>query len=72
MKINYSGAMDVYGDDTIVDSAGNPVATGCRATIWCHVLAPDGTILKGEKGDYHWFLSEYHYHTEDIQARAAG
>ena len=72
VKINYSGAMDVYGDDTIVDSAGNPVATGCRATIWCHVLAPDGTILKGEKGDYHWFLSEYHYHTEDIQARAAG
>ena len=70
VKINFSGAMPVYGDATLVDASGNPVATGARATIWCHVLSPDGTILKGEGNDYKWFFSEYHYHTEDIMAQA--
>ena len=72
VKINYSGAMDVYNDNTIVDGAGHGVATGCKATIWCHVFNADGTLRKGGDGGYHWFLSEYHYHAEDIQAAAAG
>ncbi|MBE6969807.1 MAG: hypothetical protein E7442_06810 [Ruminococcaceae bacterium] len=70
VKINFSGAMPVYGDATLVGADGNPVATGARATIWCHVLSPDGTILKGAEDDYKWFYSEYHYHPEDIQAQA--
>ena len=69
VKINYSGAMEDFDDPSLCNAAGEPVATGYTATIWCHVLSADGTILKGEGNDYHWFISKYHYHTEDIQAK---
>ena len=70
VTINFSGPMEVFSDDSLHDANGNPVATGYRATIWCYLMNADGSVRKGEEGDYHWFYSEYHYHTEDIMARA--
>ena len=69
IKINFSGAMENFTDPSLTHADGSPVATGYNATIWCYLYAPDGTLLEGEEGDYHWFFSEYHYHTEDIQAQ---
>ncbi len=68
VKINFSGAIELFNDNTLVDANGNPVATGYRASAWCDLINADGTI---RQSDYCDFYSEYHYHTEDIMSKVA-